>query len=67
MSESTTEPAAEATSPAPGGERPYRYSAKLANEIEVRWQEDWTQKDIFRAANPGEAGFDLVGKFRRVR
>jgi len=30
----------------------YRYDARLAGEIELRWQERWEREGIFRAANP---------------
>ncbi|MDR1034284.1 MAG: leucine--tRNA ligase [Bifidobacteriaceae bacterium] len=36
----------------------YRYNAKLANDIERKWQEKWLRDGTFHAANP--AG-DLVG------
>lgn len=34
------------------GETPYRYDAKLAGEIESRWQSYWTEHQSFRADNP---------------
>ncbi len=37
---------------------PFRYDARLADEIERRWQARWDQQQAFRASNPGEAGFD---------
>jgi leucyl-tRNA synthetase len=42
---------------------PHRYSAAMANDIEVAWQERWERAHIFDAPNPvGElsAGFDRV-------
>lgn len=36
----------------------FRYTAKLADEIESRWQRVWDERHTFRALNPGEAGFD---------
>jgi len=30
----------------------YRYDARLAGEIELRWQERWDREGTFRAANP---------------
>ena len=34
-------------------ERPaFRYDARLAGEIERRWQERWEREGTFRAANP---------------
>ncbi|HEY2262583.1 MAG TPA: class I tRNA ligase family protein, partial [Streptosporangiaceae bacterium] len=34
---------------------PFRYDARLAGEIEVRWQERWEREGTFRAANPSGA------------
>jgi leucyl-tRNA synthetase len=31
---------------------PFRYDARLAGEIELRWQERWEREGTFRAANP---------------
>ncbi|HRP63327.1 MAG TPA: class I tRNA ligase family protein, partial [Phycisphaerales bacterium] len=39
-------------------EHPFRYSAALAGEIELRWQKRWEEEQTFRMANPGEDGFD---------
>ncbi len=36
----------------------HRYAARLADEIERRWQERWEQAGAFRQPNPGEPGFD---------
>jgi len=36
----------------------HRYDARLANEIEERWQARWSASDAFRQPNPGEEGFD---------
>lgn len=36
----------------------YRYTARLADEIERRWQERWEAEGAFRAVNPGQDGFD---------
>ncbi len=43
---------------APRAENPFRYTARLADEIETRWQAFWRDHNIFRAPNPGEPGFD---------
>ncbi len=52
------------SSPGTNERTPYRYTAKLANEIEARWQRYWEQHQTFRAVNPGEAGFEqFSGKF----
>src|SRR3954452_8966904 len=31
---------------------PYRYTAHLANDIEVRWQDRWDAEGTFHAPNP---------------
>jgi leucyl-tRNA synthetase len=36
----------------------FRYTARLAEEIELRWQEEWDRAGAFRQPNPGEPGFD---------
>ena len=38
---------------------PFRYDARLANEIEPRWQDRWEREGIFHAANP--AGEESAG------
>ncbi|MGI5148597.1 leucine--tRNA ligase [Plantactinospora sp. CA-294935] len=43
----TTE-AAEPTADIP----PFRYTAELAGEIEIRWQDRWAERGTFRAPNP---------------
>jgi len=45
------------------GRPPFRYDARLANEIELRWQDRWEREGTFHAANPDgsgglSAGFD---------
>ena len=35
---------------------PFRYDARLAGEIERRWQERWEREDTFRAQDPGGTG-----------
>ncbi|MFO0783770.1 MAG: leucine--tRNA ligase [Phycisphaerales bacterium] len=47
-----------ATTPPSQNETPYRYTAALANSIEVAWQERWDAEGTFRQPNPGEPGFD---------
>ena len=54
-------PSAEPTStPAAAAEFPHRYDARLAGEIETRWQRRWLDSEAFRAPNPGEPGFDAA-------
>ena len=43
-----SEPAAAPTDTAP----PFRYSARLANEIEAKWQDYWEEQRTFWAPNP---------------
>jgi leucyl-tRNA synthetase len=54
MTSNTTHTDQHATDDTPA----FRYSAKLANEIEARWQDRWDLDGTYRAPNPGEAGFD---------
>ncbi|MCH7791091.1 MAG: class I tRNA ligase family protein [Planctomycetes bacterium] len=42
----------------PTTNRPFRYNARLADEIEQRWQRLWDEQGTYRQPNPGEAGFD---------
>ena len=35
---------------------PFRYDARLAGEIELRWQERWEREGTFRAQDHGEPG-----------
>ncbi len=39
-------------------DHPHRYTARLANEIEARWQQAWEAEQTFRALNPDDADFD---------
>ena len=36
----------------------YRYTGRLAGEIETRWQAYWERRGTFNAPNPGHAAFD---------
>lgn len=40
------------TSPTPGSDAPFRYSARLAADIEARWQDRWEREGTFHAPNP---------------
>jgi leucyl-tRNA synthetase len=54
MSESTPEP-----------ELPFRYDARLANEIELAWQHRWEAEGTFSAPNPSgplSAGFEQAAR-----
>jgi leucyl-tRNA synthetase len=42
----------EPTTPAEADIPPFRYTAALANEIEVRWQDYWDEHGTFNAPNP---------------
>ncbi|HWB18679.1 MAG TPA: class I tRNA ligase family protein, partial [Phycisphaerales bacterium] len=44
--------------PSGDAEFPHRYTAKLANSIEMRWQAEWEERGTFRTPNPGDAMFD---------
>jgi leucyl-tRNA synthetase len=37
---------------------PFRYTARLADQIETRWQQFWEEHGTFIQPNPGEPGFD---------
>ncbi|MEE9131016.1 MAG: leucine--tRNA ligase [Phycisphaerales bacterium] len=37
---------------------PYRYTGRLAGEIETRWQAYWERRGTFNTPNPGHDGFD---------
>jgi leucyl-tRNA synthetase len=52
--QSRSEPEAPAREP----RLPHRYTARLANEIEEKWQARWERDRIFTMPNPGEANFD---------
>ncbi|MDY7108103.1 MAG: class I tRNA ligase family protein, partial [Planctomycetota bacterium] len=58
MNKPPTSRSADANEAAPSGRAPFRYTARLADEIETRWQRYWEEHETFRAPNPGEAGFD---------
>ncbi len=44
----------------PGDAPPHRYTARLADEIELRWQRLWEESGTFVQANPGQPGFDAA-------
>ncbi len=37
---------------------PFRYDAKLADAIELRWQQHWEAEGTFHQSNPGEPDFE---------
>ncbi len=55
-----------ALSPDPAAERgddvPFRYTAELARQIELRWQDEWEARGTFFAANPHGALTDGEGR-----
>jgi leucyl-tRNA synthetase len=53
----TTHHASPSTDAAASGP-PHRYSAALAEQIELRWQRWWDEHGTFVQPNPGEDGFD---------
>src|SRR5204863_3906422 len=40
------------------GAPPFRYTARIADLIEMKWQAHWEAEGTFRQPNPGEKGFD---------
>lgn len=66
MSSESPSPASSPVSPAgssghhAGQETPHRYTSKLADALEHKWQGWWEQKQTFKVPNPGEAGFDAA-------
>ncbi|MCH8164418.1 MAG: class I tRNA ligase family protein, partial [Planctomycetes bacterium] len=54
----TTNAREPSTAPPADGEYPFRYTARLANVIETRWQTYWDQHHTFVTPNPGDPGFD---------
>ena len=46
------------TKPEPEARHAHRYDARIANEIEARWQRTWAEQETFRQSNPGDPGFD---------
>jgi leucyl-tRNA synthetase len=54
------EPQQTITAPAAAEQPPFRYDARLANEIEARWQRRWAEQGTFDSPNPAgplAAGF----------
>jgi hypothetical protein len=43
----------------------FRYNARLANEIELRWQDRWEQDGTFHPADPA-VGTDVFGRYLRM-
>jgi leucyl-tRNA synthetase len=61
MSTDTTAVAPErADGPADDGALPYRYNARLAAQIERRWQDRWASEGTFHAPNPSGPWADPV-------
>ncbi|MBM4107326.1 MAG: leucine--tRNA ligase [Phycisphaerae bacterium] len=42
----------------PASAPPHRYTARYANELEVRWQGEWESRGTSRVRNPGDPDFD---------
>ena len=60
MSQSEPQPGTRGAAGPDDGAPPFRYSARLAGEIESRWQEWWTANGTFDSPNPAgslAAGF----------
>ncbi|MQA87195.1 MAG: leucine--tRNA ligase [Streptosporangiales bacterium] len=67
MTESIARPPAE-TAGAEDTEFPYRYDARLANEIELRWQSRWAARGTFNSPNPAgplSEGFERFAGSRK--
>jgi len=47
-----------ADTPAQDQQLSFRYTAQLAQDIEIRWQQYWSENDTFRQPNPGDPDFD---------
>jgi leucyl-tRNA synthetase len=45
-------------SPAASDTPPFRYGSALADQIELRWQDQWSSRHAYKVLNPGEQGFD---------
>jgi leucyl-tRNA synthetase len=65
-----TSPASTQPEPAPaattgGQDVPFRYTADLAREIELKWQDEWVERGTFFAANPSGALTDGDGAVAR--
>jgi leucyl-tRNA synthetase len=51
-------PAQSSSGSGPDDAPPFRYTAKLADQIEVKWQGRWEAEGTFCQPNPGEPGFE---------
>jgi leucyl-tRNA synthetase len=63
MTESAQDQNAPAASERADDHPPFRYDARLANEIELHWQERWAAEGVFNTPNPTgplSEGFDKV-------
>ena len=59
MSTPTDSTARPADRDAASRENPFRYTATLADELELRWQARWEESRAFHTPNPGDDGFDI--------
>ncbi|MCH2151806.1 MAG: leucine--tRNA ligase [Phycisphaerales bacterium] len=57
MTETTSSTHPDSTGNKSGGPA-HRYTAKLATELESRWQEWWRAHDVYRTPGPGDQDFD---------
>jgi len=55
---SSAPPFSSSGSPGSTDEHPHRYTAAVANAIELKWQAAWEESNAFHTPNPGEHGFD---------
>lgn len=58
----TSQDAPDTTASTTSDDVPFRYTADLAREIELRWQDEWEKRGTFFAANPVGALTDGEGR-----
>lgn len=58
MSTPPTHAGQTASAATPDDAPPHRYTTRLADQIETRWQDFWERHGTFVQPNPGEPGFD---------
>jgi leucyl-tRNA synthetase len=58
MAKTPTTRAAEPAASSPDDSTPHRYDARLADDLETRWQAAWEEHATFVTPNPGQGDFD---------
>ncbi len=51
---------AESTAISSRNETPFRYTAAMANQLELAWQQKWEDQHTYRQPNPGEHDFNAA-------